>query len=607
MRWPNGFDHGFWWVVLASFFSLRPSFFLVLVLSWILLCFALSLQLSPVDGVSEARELHLAKIIHQTSEWVLPTRSGIIPSKPPLYHWCAAGLAALSNGFNVLVGRLPSVFFGLGCLILSALLSLAQGAGAASGRQDKFLLALLNVLVLSSTFGFLVLMGVGRVDMPFAFTLMLALYFIFRRFSSNYLLAGEGFNPIRRLDLSLFFVACGFAVLARGPLGIVLPGLICFAGLAYVLGAKSALRTMLRPCWGWVIFLAISLSWYISAAQQGGLHFIWKQIVFENTQRFVGGEHINAEPFWFYLPSFLRSAFPWSLLFIVFIWQHFRERQAQTVDFAARLAQRIKSLGAIWVLVGLVFLSLSTGKRHSYLLPLYPGMSLFLAWKLHDIFYSLAVHEQHSFCAWLARLQSFPILLLLVLGLEFINLPALMWDSIWLEMRSWFVPQVRQAQLVLLSGWLLSRLVLRLHNRKITADYLSILCALTITVCSLLISGVAVGSAFKNRLKGLEQVAQELREVSAGQAVSIIADEHEELFDVVLFYLGKEVTRTDPDQSKFSCNPNQMYLARKAWLEQFLASGNSTSFRIEVLRNFNQTLDQARGRTHRATVLFRCG
>ena len=40
----------------------------------------------PIASSSEAREAHVIADIVLNGNWLFPTRAGIIPSKPPLYH-----------------------------------------------------------------------------------------------------------------------------------------------------------------------------------------------------------------------------------------------------------------------------------------------------------------------------------------------------------------------------------------------------------------------------------------------------------------------------------------------------------------------------------------
>ena len=82
--------------------------------SVIQLCF---IGLPSFIGGSEAREAQVIEVILRSNEWVLPLRNGIIPSKPPLFHWTGAALALIAGGVSEFLARLPSHLYALGVLV----------------------------------------------------------------------------------------------------------------------------------------------------------------------------------------------------------------------------------------------------------------------------------------------------------------------------------------------------------------------------------------------------------------------------------------------------------------------------------------------------------
>lgn len=106
----------------------------------VLLAFACTLVLFLLSSVSvigtssEAREAHIVRVMVGTGDWILPTRNGLLPSKPPLHHWLAAGAGLMVGRVSEVVARLPSVLAGGLILLLTGLLALdlAQRAGSAS-------------------------------------------------------------------------------------------------------------------------------------------------------------------------------------------------------------------------------------------------------------------------------------------------------------------------------------------------------------------------------------------------------------------------------------------------------------------------------------------
>ena len=120
----------------------------------------------------------------------------------------------------------------------------------------------------------------------------------------------------RRWSLYLFYMCLGLATLAKGPVGIVVPGLIIICFLA-VCRDLSFLR-QLRLAEGAAVVLLVAVSWYLLASWQGGWEFFHKQILNENVFRFLakeqGGPSRN-HAFYYYLPTLFVGTFPWSLFF----------------------------------------------------------------------------------------------------------------------------------------------------------------------------------------------------------------------------------------------------------------------------------------------------
>ena len=59
------------------------------------------LSVAVIGSSTEAREVHIAKLMFETGDWVLPLRNGLVPSKPPLFHWLTATIGLMSGGVTV--------------------------------------------------------------------------------------------------------------------------------------------------------------------------------------------------------------------------------------------------------------------------------------------------------------------------------------------------------------------------------------------------------------------------------------------------------------------------------------------------------------------------
>lgn len=317
----------------------------------ILLFFGLS-EL-PFYTRGEPREGLVVWEMYRSGNWILPAVNGdYIPFKPPLFHWLALLVSYLYGRVDELTLRLPSALLAtVGVLVIYRVAARLWGqtAGIVAG------------LVLITCAEWWRAGTDTQVDMTLAFFISAAcLYF-------DFLYHERDFGLLKALGLPLLL---GLATLAKGPLGLVLPGIIFFIFLA--LRRDLAFIQKLHPLTSGIIFLAIAGSWYAAALWQGGPSFFLRQIVDENF-RTAAGTYGHYQPIYYYLPVFLENTLPWSFFIpciALFLYQRRR-----------RLEQERLLFPIVWLISVLIFFSASLGKRGVYILPLYPAFALLLgAW-----------------------------------------------------------------------------------------------------------------------------------------------------------------------------------------------------------------------------------
>ncbi len=321
---------------------------------------SVSLQIVPLWGSSEAREAHVVWEVANTDNKILPTRAGIIPSKPPMFHWISGAIYSLFEWaqpltvarFVSLVGSIIFLFFSFR---LTGLLGDATGV---------------SLIVILSSWLFIAQSTDAKVDMLFGSFLVGSFYF------SSSLILNKLFELKKWLAAVLLLV---LAVLCKGPLAIALSGLLL--SMMILLCPKD---NNYKSTISWLICLIISLSivgiissiWYLTAANLGGEAFISRQLLFENLHRIIGHQKMNTQPWWFYVPSLLRTIFPWSLLALFIVCNKSYRNQLNAYG----------RLSLIIFCVGIIALSIASGKRHSYPLPLLPFLAAAIAPALNQLF-----------------------------------------------------------------------------------------------------------------------------------------------------------------------------------------------------------------------------
>ena len=196
----------------------------------------------PIGGSFEAREAHVADVILRNHEWILPLRNGLIPSKPPLFHWLVALMSAPWGAVYEFTTRLPSVLGAALMVLVTGYVARDYSSSAGSnGKQQSISLTAAGIL--SLTYGFQVLAINAMVDMLFvSLTMTAALLFLRKAFQGS----------IESLDYFLFWMLCALAVLAKGPLGFILPCLICISALVPARGILASFFIVLKPHIGWI-------------------------------------------------------------------------------------------------------------------------------------------------------------------------------------------------------------------------------------------------------------------------------------------------------------------------------------------------------------------
>lgn len=134
----------------------------------------------------------------------------------------------------------------------------------------------------------------------------------------------------KRKHTLLAFLFAGLAVLTKGPIGIILPGII-FLCYALLKKDKKILTTLFHP-WGWLVFLLVALPWYIGMYHIHGSDFLDQFIGGHNYMRATQPEHPDHNFFTLlYLVELPISLLPWTGLTI---YQWFRGKRHSSSTYA---------------------------------------------------------------------------------------------------------------------------------------------------------------------------------------------------------------------------------------------------------------------------------
>lgn len=304
----------------------------------------------------ETRVGEIAREMAVSGDWLVP-RINCRPylTKPALYHWLAASFIKL-GGSNEWMVRLPSALAALGGVIIVFLLG-----SSLSGQK----VGLVAAGLLASSPKYVDMARTAQTDMLLTFFISLSLLFFLKSYRSE--------KPV--FKLILFFVFAGLATLTKGPLGLIIP--LGVAGIFIISLRKLSKVKLPHYLAGLVIFLALTLPWYLAVSWKTAGTFGHEFFLKQNLARFFDYRH--GEPPWYYIPALILGFFPWSFFLPAGILSGWR---------AFRGGQKGFLFALVWFLAVFLIFSISAGKRPDYILPLYPAAALLAALTWRGLFSS---------------------------------------------------------------------------------------------------------------------------------------------------------------------------------------------------------------------------
>jgi 4-amino-4-deoxy-L-arabinose transferase-like glycosyltransferase len=302
----------------------------------------------------EPRFALAARDMVATGDWLLPRIGGEpYADKPPLFFWLLASGLEATNSLRVAF-LLPSLLAAFGCVVL------VYDLGRRLWNREA---GLAGALALLFTVQFVWQARQAQIDATLCFFTTLSLYGLLR-----HCLQGPHWAWY-----ATGWAAAGFGIITKGvgflPLLVLLPYALSRVG-------RWQPRPAMGASWRWLLgplalVVAVSL-WLVPMLMAAGgnpeLRAYRDEILLGQTvTRYVSAWH-HREPIWYFILEVIPGL--WLPLTALLPWllprwrENLRQRDLRVL------------LPLAWVVLVIVFFSLSTGKRGVYVLPALPALAL---------------------------------------------------------------------------------------------------------------------------------------------------------------------------------------------------------------------------------------
>lgn len=267
----------------------RPVFFLLAVLCFLFLLLGNS-QLAVTDPV-ESNYALTAKEMVLSGDWISPQIYGTYWFDKPIFIYWMLCISYTLCGFTDFASRLPGALFGTASVVLAAWYMLRR-----TGRMTAALVV--AAMTVTSLAVWAISHSIITDQMLFFFT------------SAAMFFAYIGLTEGKKWYVVAAYVMAGFAVLTKGPVGIVLPGTFLLVFIALRRNTQYIKR--LFPPVGIVLFLLVVLSWYGTMYARHGAAFIDGFLGFNNVVRATVSEHPEMNVWYYYVVLVPVSLLPWT-------------------------------------------------------------------------------------------------------------------------------------------------------------------------------------------------------------------------------------------------------------------------------------------------------
>jgi len=348
--------------------------------------------LVSLTSPDEVFYVQTAKEMTQHHSWMTPILFDEPQFEKPILIYWLLRIAFLIFGISSFSARFPPACFALGGIIavyfFAKLLFREEKKGFASA------------LVLLSSCLYIGLARTVFTDMVFSVLILFSLLSFYWGYVDE---------RHKRTGIILFFVFSALAVLAKGPLGLLIP---LMSVIVFLLLARRIKFILCKDAFlGLIVFFAIALPWYIFMAAKYNQGFMREFFYNDHYRRLIEAEHSGNDTWYFYPLTMMGCMFPWSIFVgaaLVYTLWHMRKINNSNLFLAC------------WIAVTIIIFQFAHSKLTSYIFPMFPALAMICGNFIHDSITDKGRQRQFFVCSVLTWFISILIISgIIVFSLKF--------------------------------------------------------------------------------------------------------------------------------------------------------------------------------------------
>jgi 4-amino-4-deoxy-L-arabinose transferase-like glycosyltransferase len=338
---------------MNNFRKKHPYIFLSLLF---LALYLLGNQLLAITDTAESNYAETAKEMVLSGNWISPQIYGHYWYDKPIFYYWELALSFKLFGFNEMAARLPAAILGVASVCFTYWFA---------SRVWNERMGWLSAIILGSSLECWLLSKAVITDTTLFLFMSAAIAFFYLGYAEN------------RKYYYGCYIAAALAVLTKGPVGLVLPGLAALLFLAYRRDLKEMAHVHFFS--GMLLFLVIAGSWYGLMYSIHGFDFILNFFGVHNFLRSTVPEHPSKNVWYFYVIVYFIGFAPWSF---VAPWYLYKRWRAHTLSF--READPSTQLLIVYAATVCIFFEIVATKYTTYTFPALFALSILTAILVKD-------------------------------------------------------------------------------------------------------------------------------------------------------------------------------------------------------------------------------